>query len=642
MNIRLLDGGGVLDLKTDFKLSMTVNNPMLTEQGSMSLPITIPETANNSRLLGMLNLQSHYKPKRNHSAIIEAGIYQKPALLRLNEKERDSEAVLYLNESPMYARMKETDMLQAFDITRPASDFFVSGTFDSDLDMMIKYMELVMVGNIEEDFYLFPVATDNYDQTYQDDPLNPNGTFTFYQVLNEQCSFVVSSLSQIDPLIDTDLNGITYYRLAGREPRKYYNKNEFEDVPKGYGITPFLKQTFILHRIFNYFGYELEESIFDTDPQFQKIAVLNNTADAIVNTNLKYSQLVPSVKISDYLQSVCTDYGCEFFISTDLKTVKVIFWNDLLSNTDYHLLDNKLSGRYKLELSDELLLKLTCKRSIDFSNTNFDTLEKFISEYGDLMYISSIPSSGISMPDGLYFIQKYGQIWEKKGNTGVVSDDWKYHSQYLFDYYLAKENIDEDYDTKESNREYVAYVPAYVRYTYKAQVYFFPGEVWNMPYIGSRRHLNSQILVTVTNGDYTTSTLEEESNSVSCPITTAFYKGRYNGTPNVTDDPRNVFGSIYLWDQSGNPDGTFDLIFGGLNGLYSKFWSKYAAVIRDSFNIVKLPLHFDLTDIQNFRFDNIYMIDNQPLLPEKLSFSIDRNNKVTVSEAQFRTTKLYL
>lgn len=633
MHIRLKDTGAILDMKPDTKLSITLNNPMLKEQGSMSLPLTLPYTPANMRNLGDVNLQSLFKYRRNRDVLVEAGIYQKQGLLRIASGSKELEGAVYLEESPLYARMKETQMSQAFDITRPASEFHVAGTFSNNLDMMIKYMELVMVGNIEDDFFLFPVATDHFDQNISSSAGDTN--YTFYQVLNEQ----YSALHPVASDMDMDMNGKPYFKLCGRIPRKYYEGSKFIDAPKGYAITPFLKQSYVLRRIFAYFGYELRQSIFDTDPEMRKIAVLNNTADAITKAQLKYSQLVPSVKISDYLQSVRTDYGCEFFISADYKYVEVRFWNDILDNKNYIPLDDKISDVPEINLSDSKMIKLTNNRSIEYSDVGFDTLEKFEANKGPLINTPYPPGSG---PAGYYFMQEVGQIWQKSFNeAGQV--EWKYDSQYLFDEYKDKEDsVNDDYDTKDSKREHIAFLTVYVRF-FRIDTMLSPGMNYYMLYVGKRRHMNTTLKALNGAGSDDDKVVESNKNTMKCPIMTAFYRGR-SSNYEAQYAYKCVYGNIhgYSMADEGHPyPGGFDLIFGGTNGLYLKFWAKYAAVIRDSFDEVKLPLHLDIRDVMNFRFDNIYMLDNQPLLPEKLAFSIDQENKVTVSEAVFRTIKLY-
>ena len=436
MNIRI-ESGESLDLKPDFKLSIKLNSPLLSEQSSMSLPVTLPES--NNKTLGFPDsLAGRYKLRRAIPALIEAGAYNKLALLRLAGYESGTIGALYLNESEMYAKMKEVELSQAFEIVRPASDFHVPGNFSEPLDMMIKYMELVMFDSIQDDFHLFPVATDTYQRTYES--RRGKSTVTHHNLLNE----FRSSIGYDDGFLnDTDLNGVKYNKLAGRDARTIEDEGKNVDIPKGYGITPFLKQNYILRRIFEYFGYELEESVFDTDPELRKIVVLNNTADAIVREQLNYSQLVPSGTINDYLESVRTDYGCEFFITPDHKSVEVKFWKDILNDIDYIPLDSKVTGTPVLNYVDSKLLKLTNKRGLEGASVNFDTLAKFECNFGKIKTTEKLPAATSNIAPGYYHVLSLDAIYEFYESGNFIR--YKFLSPALFDYYEEKK--DAEYDT---------------------------------------------------------------------------------------------------------------------------------------------------------------------------------------------------
>lgn len=644
MDIKLKNGE-TLDFKPDFKLSLTLNNPMLTEQGSMSLPVVLPES--NRRKLGFPDRLDHaYKIKQVFNAVIGAGSYQKPALLRTTSHNKGTIGAFYLNESEMYAKMKDVDLSQAFNIIRPASDFHVAGTFAEPLDMVIKYMELVMVGNIQDDFLLFPVAIDPYEITRKYSTSRPpwwgdEYTLTMHNVLNEYISTALKD--NTDYWADYDLNGNIYNKLAGRSARSIRDGDTEVNVPKGYGITPFLKQSYVLHRIFAYFGYELHQSLFDTDPEMAKIVVINNTADSIVKGELNYSHLVPSGTIKDFLDSVRTDYGCEFFISPDHKSVDVKFWNDLIQNKKFIPLDNKVTGKEIPSYSEPKIIKLTNKRSVDGSTINFDTLEKFEQNFGKLGYIKEIPRV-ISNDIGFYFVQRENCIYE----CSLSERDNKFfrqHSAYLFDHYEDKEDV--EYDAHDSNREYTPMIKALIRFTDNSeppentQGTTYRNDIERMPFIGTRRHLNTVLEVS---NDSTTEARKEDTNS--CPVMTAFYRGKKkkietNNSPDPFMD--RVYGNTFMYTNDGEPvSNGFDLIFGGENGLYNKFWKLYADVIRHSFHQVDIPLKFDIKDILTFRFDNIYLYKGQPLIPEKLEFEIEKDNTIKVVSALFRTIRLYL
>jgi len=444
MNIKLRATGENIDLASDFKLSLTLNNPMLTEQGSMSLPCVLPPS--NRRRLGFPDkIEQAKKIKKTFDVVINAGSYNKLALLRVSSYNKGIVGAFYLNESEMYAKMKEVELSQAFQIIRPASDFYVSGYFPESLDMMIKYLELVMFDNIQDHFHLFPVATDTYTKTVK----VHNGrefTGTYYNLINE---YMTTAKKDSTDIFATDLKGKRYNKLAGRTARQIHDGENLIDVPKGYGITPFLKENFVLRRIFSYFGYELKESLFDTDPEMQKIVLVNNTADAIVKGELNYAHLVPSGTINDYLESVRTDYGCEFFVSSDHKSVEVKFWNDIISNRDFIPLDGKAAGKYIPTFPEPKILKLTGKRSLDGTAMNFDTLQKFEQNYGKLKYIKT-PLGNPGNAPGFFYIQNEGRVYEASG------PQWRYICPALFDQY--EEIEDAEYESHESNREYLPHI----------------------------------------------------------------------------------------------------------------------------------------------------------------------------------------
>ena len=142
-------------------------------------------------------------------------------------------------------------------------------------------------------------------------------------------------------------------------------------------------------------------------------------------------------------------------------------------------------------------------------------------------------------------------------------------------------------------------------------------------------------------GEETTEDKKEKAES--CPVMTAFYRGRKTVPGNVRPSEfYRVYANASAVNLNGDayPEG-FDLVFGTSNGLYYKFWKEYAAVIRHSFNQLNLPLRLNIRDILSFRFDKVYIYQGQPLLPETLEFEIDKNDNVKVINAFFKTIRLY-
>ena len=84
------------------------------------------------------------------------------------------------------------------------------------------------------------------------------------------------------------------------------------DVPFGFGITPFLKVSFVIKKIIEHFGYSVGESVFESDVSFKQLVLVNNVADAIVGGVLDYTQLLPTCNVSDFILALQKKFGLVF------------------------------------------------------------------------------------------------------------------------------------------------------------------------------------------------------------------------------------------------------------------------------------------------------------------------------------------
>jgi hypothetical protein len=80
--MEILVDGQALDIPKDFSLELELNNPFFSEDGSQSLPVTLPYTSHNLSLLD--NPQSITRTKKiltDRSATVRDGIFQQTARL---------------------------------------------------------------------------------------------------------------------------------------------------------------------------------------------------------------------------------------------------------------------------------------------------------------------------------------------------------------------------------------------------------------------------------------------------------------------------------------------------------------------------------------------------------------------------------
>lgn len=646
-----LENDQPLDLAKDFELNIQLTNPLLTDQGSMSLPLKLPSSDNNLRLLDFPNRHDrYYKIKKKQPALIEVGIMQKQAILEIMSFLGDDdgiESVLLLNEAKMYTKMQEVDMSSAFKVIRDPEYIMLPGTFDTPMDKLIKYLELVMLGQIHDShLLLFPVATEHSDQTFS---RNMRGDYTVqvFNILNERMS-VYSREGIPEYMLDQDLNGKPYYVFRGRKPFTVKTGNDEFEAPKGYGITPFLRENYVLRQIFEYFGYVLAESIFDTDPDLSRMVLVNNTADAIVRGVIDYSQLVPDCTIHEYLETVRARFGCEFFVSEDHKTVVPIFWKDILKSQPQKDYSAKVAGEPVIDYVTPKELKLCYKRSLEFATSSIDTLEKFKKNYGPIKAILPYRYAAATdaLYDGFYFIASECAIYElneqyKKNDgsgRGTNGDGWRYIMRAMFDYYTTGEDV--EYEEIKSDLEYTPLIDAYIKYSEDPGIHYDGYDVYPLRvlYIGNSRHLNTAMEVTVANENGQVEKEQKKEDPGSCPIMAAFWVLRDNSFTLYAD--QYAMGTMHRYNHKGEAVGQFDLTFGGADGLYNHFWKEYNEVLKNSFLKLTYDINFDEKDIVDFRMDELVCIDGQLLLPELLEYTVSRAG-VVVNKIEFRTVRLY-
>ncbi len=642
-----LDNGQYLDLPTDLELNVSHSNPLISEQGTYSLPVLLPGTENNRKMLkNPQRFDNVYKDVIKLPAYIKQGLFQKKASLNILEAGDDIDTFFQMNESEMYAKMKETKLSTAFDIKRYPAEFLPDMAFDDDMDRMIRYLEQVMIGNIDDDFHLFEVATDTRSLTLESN----NQTYDVYQFLNE-LAFRMSFQNYEHDTYDTDPSGRKYRVLRARYDHTVVLNNNLVQVPKGYGITPFLKLNYILTRIFEYFGYELDLSYFESDDNLNRIVIPNNTADALMRGYIDYAQLVPTGTINDFLDNVRKAFGCEFFVSEDNRKVEVKFWNDVLSDirldkdwTPY------LTSLPKKKIIEPKTVKMTFKRSFDKSEVAYSTLAEFEAKFGKLNPINQMPATSQLGPydEGFYFVRNCRQIWEIYLDSDVGYKRVKIYGYPLFDYYIDE---DLEYEEKECDLEFIPNVSGlrckgfiYSENDIKSNtsyVYFpSPNNVYTSPvYFGERRHMNT--VLEKTDSSQETTVVKETAGD--CPMSILYFRTDYFiNESNLENLDYEIigYGTVFGYDRNGAITGALDLIPGGDTGLYDRFYKKLDDVLRNSYQQITVTLNLPEKDIANFRMDKLICIEHQPLLPELFEYTV-KEKDIDVNKVVFRTIRIY-
>lgn len=618
--IKIIDQltGGMFDLPNDVKISIELTNPFVSDQGSTSLPLVLPYTDNNLKLMDFPQRYDRADSLNiKKDVIIQAGVYQCRATMCITSltKKQGINVTFLIDEASFYNTMKGVSMQQAFaGIVR--TDYV--DTLNSPKQLKwVNHFNKVMCGDEEDDFHVFPVCTGTSEVTFFGNKI------TAYSFLN--CQSFTGLYS-----IVADGNGVDYRRL---------NTLDTPALPLGYSVSPFLKLTYVLNRIFTYAGYTLSSSIFSTDSDLSKLVVLNNTADVLINGIIKYDQLVPTCSVIEFLNSICAQFGCFLNINNNNMVVEILFLNDLISLVDSDL-TQKVNQEPTLNFEPLKTIKLSGQNSLDKIKSDFKTIQELFDSYPS---ITSVPylysnSNVSSMAEGIYFSQLTCAYYEVKTISGVkrisvLSSDML----NLFD---SNSNL-EPFE-KESSSEFVPMLLAEVTRTYpfpttNCDPYWIP-----VPYIGEIRNLNG-VNLAVNSG--TTSTTD-------CPIMLCFHVGRatFNSTDVDQPDPWDssapriynsnllFFASTHKYNNIGIAWGNHDLVYGGESGLYHKFWYKWDRTIQQAYQELVNSLNLSSFEILNFNMSKPKMINGQPMLPTSLKYEISSSG-IKVVESRFRTLK---
>jgi hypothetical protein len=377
----------------------------------------------------------------------------------------------------------------------------------------------------------------------------------------------------------------------------------------GYGVTPFLKTSYVLRQVFKYFGYNLLENIFDTDPVLKYRVELNNTADAILPGTIDFSQLVPDATVSDYLDSIRIRFGIEF-VPDSQKNIMIWSWNEAIDSVPDFDLTPYLSGLDKIEWQPAEPLQLSDSKSINLAATSQDTFELFLKKYKSYSVFQLGASSII--PDGVIFHAATNSFYSDLNRLGSSAFD-----------------IIPTGDQTESISAKDAIVPT---------ICVNPGGTIYCPFINSRRHLNTTV-------EYGTTVATEDDvtlDIMGCFALPSLQQSFQVGASAYQYVFKYYMGTQTCYDGSGNKWGSLSNQFWGDEGTFQQCYLKKDQIKRNSYHKITVNLKLDFLTLYNIvqKIHTKKLYKNQSVLIESLTADIsDRLDSV---EIILRTTRQYI
>jgi hypothetical protein len=613
--------GEYFDLPKDYVIEATITNPLFSNKGPQTVPISFPTTANNRRLTG--NAQRTDKAERPSATIgviVDHGAVSQSGLLAVQSA---SESLISANigwdESEMYASMNKTLLPDLPDLP-----VFSAGGNDLEerRDAMLSHLQDVMHERILTDYAIFPVVLKK-DTAGDNDRLYLEVINDTYLTTEEEYEGGIGDVSASNGAIGG------FRAKTNRILQRVHDGNVVPfDVPKCYGLSPFLRVWKVLDLIFSHYGFTLENNPFYEHEQLRKLVVLNNTMDAVITGYLSYKDMMPDVTVENFLDSLKNKFRLLYFINSNTRSVHLFFMRDIfnLSNRDEIDISRYKSAHPSINYKENKQLKLVANNEIEGTEVKYESYEDFLDAF-NRQFHEEFPNSTIDSRDSRYTL--FFCVWNRQYATRRPDlREFNYLSTDFFNWDKKDHLTYEDIKFADLSLP-VLYDEKTIPETVNFQV---------LMYLVDYKHNHSD-------GSVSNKTVEKEQSAAKLAF--AFSWGKSDIVPSssspvynyayASQDNRNWNGRFFV-DSSGKRY-DLSLYIQHADGLFNRFWKEYDAWLRHSGHEVNISLkmsEFELSKIKPYRK---IMLDNQLYILEEARYQMGNSNKPV--ELKLRTIRLY-
>lgn len=345
-----------LDLPVGFSVELEDTNPIFNERGSQSVPATVPASKINERLLAFPSrIDTGVDPNNPELiAVVSDGAYIRRGLVNVTSAGK-TEGITFnvgFDNSTAYNRWSEKKLSELS--TLPTIEGNDVG-FENGVSGIIDYLSS-LYARPEPDrdpLAVFPLAVGN--ESVQVD----STTYIYWEVLNAPTSTGgLRTPTNVKRVIDGEVTDVK--------------------VPEGYCITPFLRVWRLLELIFADLGVTIENNDFRTDPEFARLVVLNNAADAVCIGAIRYSDLVPDCTVSEFLNALWVRFGLIYNINFDTKRATLRLVRDILASRAGRDLTYLTTAPELINYESRQYVKLSAKTSLEGAAPATERFEDFI------------------------------------------------------------------------------------------------------------------------------------------------------------------------------------------------------------------------------------------------------------------------
>ena len=593
--MELTTENGQFELPADFSITIERTNPLMSDEGDTTVPMTLPPTPNNLKVAGHKHRIDYGHPYLDKTeAILRVGPIQKKGRLVMDSVSRHDgiEAVFAFDNSDLYVAAKDKSLKEIF---APVSQTF-SSIAAAAIDLLHIYK-----GDTpgDEDYTVFPVAVSAYE----------SGGETVYQYNNE------ISLDKQDPQSPVVTQLVYNARMVHEGDRDVA-------VPEGYGLAPFLKLYRMIDLLFDCLGYTVTENVFSASP-YSAIVLVHNCSDALVTSTLRYADLVPSCTLSEFLTWLEAKFHVQASVNSETKTVRVLDMEDRLAAAADMDLSGMVMGDATVVLQPSKRVVLTPTTTIEGTEPAAETFDKLLDKHqqfaivSEPWYLAALETSMPGYTNALVMRKATGQFYTmKEGMINAV---------------LGTNHFKYDRNNSEETEEYsqVDVIPLMIVRPY----YYTQGGDWGLysyataPYIGERIHLHTKLN---DNED------QEEEQKQEIIVVQAAHSSLFAYVTTGTTqgyvpyhDPKSV----------GSTEMGLSMTMTA-HGLYKRFWKQYNQLLLNSAPHIKCNLLYPLTQVLESDMATPKLLDNQKLLPVSTSTQVSAKLKAT--EAEFLLVQTFI
>lgn len=561
--------GELFDLSPDTLIEIERTNPFFIEWGEQSLPLSLPPTDKNKRLLGQIqNIASRGRAEKVEVYLHEQVFNMKAQMVLLSYNDKDGfECSLLLNEGSLNNRVQDLDIADVFgDETLK----FVS------VNACVDFLRTLMKTDNER-FAIFCIAALPEDK----------GRFRYLNLVDKK---------QADG----------YYDFTNRNETVETSGDKTINIPAGCYISPFVKLNYLLKRIFGYLGYTYEPGFLGSVP-FSNMVVLNNTADTIVKGSIKMTDILPDCSVGTLLDVLRKKFCMEFAVDDVKRVVSVVLFNEIVDSLSSKDLTNVLVGKPSITYPESYKqLKL---------HTNYvQHVLSSPSSLGENITIEADQSDYVSLknlyPDAL-FDRNSGTIYRLgiKGHKAVIEGIGTMATDYYTGGSLAAEEITCD-----------ECMPGMICSKTSVGVTFWQPT----PVVEKFRFLYTKVIMD-SEKENVGDTQEDEgkmdvSDTDELPVMLAF-AGRMTGMECDLGTTSNYCYDSKLWD--------YTLFWNGPDGLFEKFWRKRDDLLRNSLHKISAELLLSEADKMQLSSTGKITILGQDLIPETIRYVVGEKNLST-------------